>query len=32
MADPVIRFEGVSKAFGDKVVLKDLSIDTLPIC
>lgn len=27
MADPVIRFEGVSKAFGDKVVLKDLSID-----
>ncbi|MCP4870976.1 MAG: ABC transporter ATP-binding protein [Proteobacteria bacterium] len=27
MAEPVIRFQGVSKSFGSKVVLQDLSLD-----
>jgi len=27
MADAVVRFEGVSKSFGDKVVLRDLTLD-----
>jgi phospholipid/cholesterol/gamma-HCH transport system ATP-binding protein len=27
MADPIIRFQGIQKAFGDKVIFKDLSMD-----
>lgn len=30
MAEPVIRFEGVSKSFGEQRVLKDLSLDVAP--
>lgn len=30
MAEPVIRFEGVSKSFGEQRVLKNLSLDVAP--
>ena len=30
MAEPIIRFEGVSKSFGEQVVLRDLSLDVAP--
>ena len=30
MAEPSIRFEGVSKSFGGQMVLKNLSLDVAP--
>lgn len=30
MAEPIIRFEGVSKSFGEQTVLKNLSLDVAP--
>ena len=30
MAEPIIRFEGVSKSYGEQPVLKDFSLDVLP--
>lgn len=30
MAEPIIRFEGVSKSFGEQMVLKNLSLDVTP--
>ena len=30
MAEPSIRFEGVSKSFGEQMVLKNLSLDVAP--
>ncbi len=30
MAEPIIRFEGVSKSFGEQVVLRNLSLDVVP--
>ena len=29
MAEPIIRFEGVSKSYGEQPVLKDFSLDVL---
>lgn len=30
MAEPIIRFEGVSKSFGEQGVLRNLSLDVVP--